>query len=176
MAGPKLQFQVSYSPEEDRVLLRGSFPSGQAMALWLTRRVVLGLFDGADALTGAVAERAAPPSPAPADIKQAVRAFEREAATAEADTETPFEPGRPDPKLGETAKLVTKVTLTAKSEKSVRVVFTTADKLDIAFTLPRRSFLQLWGMIERIVGDKTGWLRAGTAAPAAGAPVSTTRH
>lgn len=174
MNAPRLQFQVSYSPQEDRVLLRGSFPSGQAMAVWLTRRVTLGLFDGADAISGAVARENAPAA-APADVKQALRAFEREAATAQADTRTPFDPGEPDPALGDAIKLVTRVKLNAKSEKAVRVVLTTQDKLDIAFTLPRKSFLQLWGMIEKIVADKTDWLRASNLAPP-GTAVSATRH
>ena len=38
------QLSVSYQAEQDRLLLRVSSTSGQEMRLWLTRRLMLGLW------------------------------------------------------------------------------------------------------------------------------------
>lgn len=171
-APTQLQFQVSYVQDEDRLLLRGSFPNGQSMSVWLTRRVTLGLFDGAEAISGATQPAA------PREIKQAITQFERQAAAAKADTKTPFKPAQPHPSLGDDIKLVIKVKLTAGGDgKAVKVVFSTKDKLDLTFTVPRQSFLQLWGTMDRIVSEQSGW----RSSPPAGtgmamAPASATKH
>jgi hypothetical protein len=167
----QLQFQFSYAGDEDRLLLRGTFPTGQSMSVWLTRRVTFGLFEGAEAISGAVKAPAAP-----REVKQAIAAFERQAAAAKADTKTPFRPAAPHPTLGDEVKLVVKIALSAQGDKLIKVVLTTKDKLDLTFNLPRQSFLQLWSAMDRVVTEQAGW-RVG---PASATPSivggSATRH
>lgn len=166
----QLQFQVSYAADEDRLLLRASFPSGQSMAVWLTRRVTFGLFEGAEAITG-ITQPAAP-----REVKKAIGEFERQAAAAKADTKTPFKPAAPHPSLGDDIKLVVRVKLTADGDKLVKVVLATKDKLDLGFTVPRTSFLQLWATMEKLVAEQSGWASGAMPSAAALAPPSSTRH
>jgi len=166
----QLQFQVSYLADEDRMLLRASFPSGQSMAVWLTRRVTFGLFEGAEAISG-ITQPAAP-----REVKKAIGEFERQAAVAKADTKTPFKPAAPHPSLGDDIKLVVRVTLTAEGDKLVKVVFATKDKLDLGFSVPRTSFLQLWATMEKIVAEQSGWTSGAMPSAAGLVPASATRH
>lgn len=166
----QLQFQVSYAADEDRILLRGSFPSGQSMAVWLTRRVTFGLFEGAEAISGVTQPTA------PREVKRAIGEFERQAAVAKADTQTPFQPAKPHPSLGDDIKLVVRVQLSTQGDKLVKVVLSTKDKLDLGFTVPRNSFLQLWGTMEKIVAEQAGWQSGTMPSASALVPASATRH
>jgi hypothetical protein len=82
------QVNISYDPGQDRLLLRMSTTADTEYRLWLTRRIVRGLWPGLMQLvqSGEMVRRQAAP-----EAKQAVMEFQREQAMQQANYGTRYE-------------------------------------------------------------------------------------
>lgn len=89
------QFQVSYVAEHDRILVRMNSPEGEEQRLWLTRRMLRGLYPH----LAKTSEQLALPNPRPAGhdgaAQHAVDAFQRQESLQQADFDTPFQSRQP---------------------------------------------------------------------------------
>lgn len=117
------QFNASYLPAEDRILMRVTMASDEEYRFWLTRACLRGFFRQVDAWL------------APRDMSNAatVQAFQREAGIAQADFQTPLRPGESLP-LGDAPVLVESIDVEAGSE-SVCIAMTLADKRQANFNI-----------------------------------------
>lgn len=107
------QLQMSYSAEEDRILLRLNTTGDEEFRFWLTRRY-------AQLLVRALkAHRAADPdvsTQVTPDAKKAVQEFKQEAAQEKGDFEKPFAPSEAFP-LGSEPLLAFKLSYNLKGDK-----------------------------------------------------------
>lgn len=150
----KLQFRVSYSEVEDRILLSGSFVDGSELSLWLTRRLTFGLTDLAKSFLTQTSKTENP------ELRERMADFERDAATRVADRNTPYEGGKPHEALGETPMLVNRLTIKPEGDARVVLQFGIIDGRMISFPIPRQTFLAIWDMMEELIRTRTGWLEA----------------
>lgn len=85
------QFQVSFVAEQDRILVRMTSAEGEEQRLWLTRRMLGGLFPHLEKAS----EQLALPNPSPAGhdgaAQAALQAFQREEALQQTAFDTPFQ-------------------------------------------------------------------------------------
>jgi hypothetical protein len=106
------QLSVTYQAEQDRVLLRVNSTSGEEMRLWLTRRLMLGLWP---LLTRLQTDQVLKMESAGAEIQRAdeelrtmLAEFRKEELLQRADFQTPYE-DKPNLPLGAEPLLVTDV-------------------------------------------------------------------
>jgi hypothetical protein len=106
------QLSVTYQAEQDRVLLRVNSTSGEEMRLWLTRRLMLGLWP---LLTKLQTDQVLKMESAGAEIQRAdeelrsmLAEFRKEELLQRADFQTPYE-DKPNFPLGAEPLLVTDV-------------------------------------------------------------------
>ena len=121
------QLSVTYLPEQDRILARVSTTAGEEMRLWLTRRLMLGLWP---LLSKAMTERllrleAASSSLDAADdqLKQMLADFRKQEFLQHADFATPYRAAEPNLPLGEEPLLVTDVDATPLPDGRLRLSF-----------------------------------------------------
>jgi hypothetical protein len=137
------QMSVTYVVEQDRILLRINTTAGEEMRLWLTRRLMLGLWP---ALTNAIAgtagqPRANTPVADPA-ARQMLAEFQRQALLQKSDFSTPYSQQEAALPLGPEPLLVSEVHLTplaagaGGSQAQLRVHF--QEKLNAG--TPQRGF------------------------------------
>ena len=107
------QLSVTYLPEQDRILARINTTAGEELRLWLTRRLLVGLWP---LLSKVMSEHllrleAAGRSLDAADdeLKKMLADFRREEFLQKADFETPYQDNQPNLPLGEEPLLVTDV-------------------------------------------------------------------
>lgn len=110
------QVCVSYSHEQDRFLVRINTRSDEEVRLWFTRRLTLGLLPLLEkASTTQISQQASPPNPAaPLDEqrRQLLENFSQEAASYNADFQTPYREKLTALPLGPEPLLVTEVKMT----------------------------------------------------------------
>ena len=99
------QLQMSYSPAEDRILLRVNTTGGDEFRFWLTRRYAALVIQALAAHRAVDPDVAAQPVPA---AKEAVEAFKQETAQARGDFAQSFEGSDQFP-LGESPILAQKL-------------------------------------------------------------------
>ena len=107
------QMSVTYLPEQDRILMRINTTEGEEMRMWLTRRLMVGLWPllskvltehllkleaAGTSLTGANPE-----------LKKMLADFRKEEFLQHADFDTPYQEGQARLPLGEEPLLVTDV-------------------------------------------------------------------
>lgn len=89
------QFQVSYLAEQDRILVRMNSSQGEEQRLWLTRRMLTGLYPHLEQTSAQMAI----PHPAPVGhdgaAHAAVEAFQRQEMLDRTDFDTPFQSPQP---------------------------------------------------------------------------------
>jgi hypothetical protein len=107
------QMSVTYVPEQDRILMRINTREGDEMRIWLTRRLMAGLWP---LLTKMVTEHllkleGAGSSLAVADdsLRKMLTDFRKEEFLSKADFDTPYQEGSAHLPLGEEPLLVTDV-------------------------------------------------------------------
>lgn len=121
------QMSVTYQPEQDRILMRVNTTAGEEMRLWLTRRLMVGLWPLLSKLltnhllkmesAGAALAGANP------ELKQMLADFRKEEFLQGADFDTPFKQTPPALPLGEEPLLVTDVEATPLANGPLRVTF-----------------------------------------------------
>ncbi|TFZ08597.1 hypothetical protein [Ramlibacter humi] len=120
------QLSVNYQAEQDRVLLKVNSTSGEEMRMWLTRRLMSGLWPLLTKLNTdqLIRMEAAGSVLASADdeLKKMVTEFRKEEFLQGADFETPYEE-KPTLPLGNEPLLVTDVDATPLGSGRLRLAF-----------------------------------------------------
>ena len=121
------QLSVTYLAEQDRILVRVNTPAAEEMRLWLTRRLMLGLWPLLSRLLTRhlLKLEAAATSLETADesLKKMLTDFRKEEFLREADFETPYKQDQPQLPLGEEPLLVTTVDATPLPNGRLRLSF-----------------------------------------------------
>ena len=121
------QMSVTYLPEQDRILMRVNTTEGEEMRMWLTRRLMVGLWP---LLTRLLTEHllkleAAGTSLSAADesLKKMLTDFRKEEFLSKADFDTPYQEGPAALPLGEEPLLVTDVDATPQTGGPLKLSF-----------------------------------------------------
>lgn len=121
------QMSVTYLPEQDRILMRINTVEGEEMRMWLTRRLMVGLWP---LLTKLLTEHllklesaGASLSGANPELKKMLADFRKEEFLQHADFDTPYKEGQPRLPLGEEPLLVTDVDATPLASGPLRLNF-----------------------------------------------------
>jgi hypothetical protein len=121
------QLSVTYLAEQDRILVRIKSPSADEVRIWLTRRLMLGLWPLlTKLLTGHLLklEDAAPSLDAVDDsLKKMLADFRKEEFLRQADFDTPFDERQARLPLGVEPLLVTDVDATPLADGRLRLAF-----------------------------------------------------
>jgi hypothetical protein len=121
------QLSVTYLAEQDRILMRVNTAAAEEVRLWLTRRLMLGLWPLLSKLLTRHLLRleAAGTSleTADDDLKQMLADFRKEEFLKQADFETPYQENQPQLPLGEEPLLVTDVDASPLSNGQLRLSF-----------------------------------------------------
>ena len=120
------QVNVSYSGEQDRLLIRINSQSGEEFRAWLTRRMALELLPhlGRTAQEQMQKTFAPPPASAPLNERreQLVQNFQKEAAVYDGDFQTPYKDKPVALPLGQEPLLVTEVRFTPLADAKIQVL------------------------------------------------------
>lgn len=121
------QMSVTYLPEQDRILMRVNTTDGEEMRMWLTRRLMVGLWPLLSKLltehllklesAGASLAGANP------ELKKMLAEFRKEEFLQHADFDTPYQEGQQREPLGEEPLLVTDVDATPLASGPLRLNF-----------------------------------------------------
>jgi hypothetical protein len=121
------QMSVTYLPEQDRILMRINTTEGEEMRMWLTRRLMVGLWP---LLTKLLTEHllklesaGASLAGANPELKKMLADFRKEEFLQHADFDTPYEEGQASLPLGEEPLLVTDVDAAPLAEGPLRLNF-----------------------------------------------------
>lgn len=121
------QVNVSYSGEQDRLLVRINSVQGEEFRAWLTRRLAVKLLPhlgrtAREQMDKQFALPTTPATPLPQHKEQLVQNFQKEAAVYEGDFQTPYKDQPAALPLGEEPLLVTEVTFTPLAEAKLQVL------------------------------------------------------
>jgi hypothetical protein len=121
------QMSVTYLPEQDRILMRINTTEGEEMRMWLTRRLMVGLWPLLSKLltehllklesAGASLAGANP------ELKKMLADFRKEEFLQHADFDTPYQEGPAQHPLGEEPLLVTDVDAAPLANGPLRLNF-----------------------------------------------------
>src|SRR6478609_4219825 len=121
------QMSVSYLPEQDRILMRINTVEGEEMRMWLTRRLMVGLWPLLSKLltehllklesAGASITGATP------ELKKMLAEFRKEEFLQHADFDTPYKESQNRLPLGDEPLLVTDVDATPLANGPLRLNF-----------------------------------------------------
>ena len=117
------QLQASYSVEHDRILVRLNTHAGEELRLWLTRRMVRGLFPH---MIQASADMAGPRTAGVSHDggdDRALRQFNRQEALGLADFQTPYDSNVTAFPIGTEPLLATSVGISSAKDGCLRVGF-----------------------------------------------------
>jgi hypothetical protein len=121
------QMSVTYLPEQDRILMRINTTDGEEMRMWLTRRLMVGLWP---LLTKLLTEHllklesaGASLAGANPELKKMLAEFRKEEFLQHADFDTPYKEGQANLPLGEEPLLVTDVDATPLANGPLRLNF-----------------------------------------------------
>ena len=121
------QLSVNYLAEQDRILMRVNTAAAEEMRLWLTRRLMLGLWPLLSKLltTHLLKLEAAGTSLDTADegLKRMLAEFRKEEFLKQADFETPYRESQPLMPLGEEPLLITDVDASPLANGQLRLNF-----------------------------------------------------
>lgn len=115
----RVQISCSYQIDEDRILMRARLTDKDAR-MWFTRRLTIAFLTSVgkvfDHLTGTQAQ--------PAEQRQAVSEFRRDAAVSQANFETPYDEKGLEPFPADGPMLVKKLNVAALDNGGVRLTLT----------------------------------------------------
>jgi hypothetical protein len=121
------QLSVTYLAEQDRILVRINTSAAKEIRLWLTRRLMLGLWPLLSKLLTQhlLKMEAAGRSldSADAGLRRMLADFRKEEFLRDADFQTPYQEGPPDGTEGETPLLVTDVDASPLPDGRLRLSF-----------------------------------------------------
>lgn len=135
------QLQVSFQPEEDRILFRVSFRKDdeplQQIRAWLTRRLVKRLWPG---LLEAMKKQVALDQPMAAHASTEIVSMQHQASLneirARGDFNVPFSEATDVYPQSETPVIITSVNIQLAAHESARITFVASEKMnfDVCFT------------------------------------------
>ncbi len=141
------QLSVTYLPEQDRILARVNTTAGEEMRLWLTRRLMVGLWPLlSKVMTGHLLRlEAAGTSLDAADdeMKQMLADFRKEEFLQNADFDTPYQENQPNLPLGEEPLLVTDVDAAPLANGRLRLSFNEGAQEQRPGAEPRRFQMEM---------------------------------
>lgn len=155
---------MAFVAEQDRLLLRISTKDKTEFRLWLTRRVVMGLWD---VLLKIIETGPAKGTPIEADKREAILVFEHQSAVEQADFETPFEEAADSFPLGEDGVLVANIQVGRKQDGAFTLKLGPRQGNGITVNLDDKlmhSFMQMlvdsssraeWGLELRLLASKS---------------------
>jgi hypothetical protein len=121
------QLSVTYVPEQDRILARVNTTAGEEMRLWLTRRLMLGLWPLlSKVMSGHVLRLEAAGSSLEAagdELKTMLADFRKQEFLQSADFDTPYQENQPTLPLGQEPLLVTDVDASPLPSGRLRLSF-----------------------------------------------------
>jgi len=121
------QLSVTYLAEQDRILVRVNTTAAEEMRLWLTRRLMLGLWPLLSRLLATHLLRletaGASLEAADEDLKRMLADFRKDEFLRQADFETPYQASQPQLPLGEEPLLITDVDASPLPNGQLRLSF-----------------------------------------------------
>ncbi|MCG8426054.1 MAG: hypothetical protein MI754_01700 [Chromatiales bacterium] len=122
------QLNIQYVPKEDRVLLRIRFDDNE-VSLWLTRRYCKLLLSVLETLTNGNAQQQAADGPK----EKTIKAFQREAATSNADFATPYQESTNTHPLGDKPVVAHQIEYNRINDQQIRLTFgaETGEKINL---------------------------------------------
>jgi hypothetical protein len=122
------QMSVSYLPEQDRILMRVNTREGEEMRVWLTRRLMAGLWPLLTKLLTdhllKLEDAGTTLTAADESLKRMLTDFRKEEFLRNADFDTPFQAAEPEQlPLGEEPLLITDVDATPMAGGPLRLTF-----------------------------------------------------
>ncbi len=129
------QIQISFVPDEDRLLLRLSTQEQEEFRLWLTRRLVRAL---RPALDQTLAAQPRIQTQATVQARQELLKFEHERVVQSADFKTPYRAEEKRLPLGQQPLVVTQIKIQRRPDGGVALSLapTNGQGLDLALTPP----------------------------------------
>lgn len=162
------QLSVAYQPDQDRLLMKVRSREGEIFELWLTRRMLVRLWQPLQATAGAaslgMASRDATILPEAQDM---MRQSMREQAKAGADFVSPFDEDARHRPLGEEPLLVAAVDIHRKADGQVDLVLRDAQSRRLSLSLTPDLLNNLLTLMEHAL-QQSEW---GLANPSNGTPV-----
>ena len=141
------QLSVTYLPEQDRILARVNTTAGEEMRLWLTRRLMVGLWPLLSKVMTSHLLRleAASTSLDAADdeMKKMLADFRKQEFLQNADFDTPYQENQPTLPLGEEPLLVTDVDAAPLPNGRLRLSFNETVPGKVATAEPRRFQMEM---------------------------------
>lgn len=117
------QISVAYKLDADRILVQIKADGGEALRLWLTRRLVINLLPNLDKAAGMVVASAVQLATPNDDARKMLLDIKKTESIASADFKTPFNAVADVFPVGQEPLLVTTIQLTPLKSGSLRVRF-----------------------------------------------------
>jgi hypothetical protein len=117
------QFQVSYVAEHDRILVRMNSKAGQEQRLWLTRRMLRGLYPHLEKVSAQMAIPNAAPAGHDGAAQAAVDAYQRQETLHNVDFDTPFQSSNALQDAADAPLLVTTAHIQIQGKESLVIRF-----------------------------------------------------
>ena len=164
------QVNVSYSGEQDRLLIRINSLGGEEFRAWLTRRLTLRLLPHLGRTAQEQIARQVPPpapgTPLPQQREQLLQNFQKEAAAYQGDFQTPFREQAATLPLGQEPLLVTELTFTPLADAKLQVLMLErlpGRQRDLQLVMDAALTQGLLRLLEQGL-KASGWLEAAPAA------------
>lgn len=124
MAGMDIhQLSVTYIREHDRILVRINTTAGEELRLWLTQRLLRGLYPHLGKAAANLEASRTPLADNSEQSKLLLAEFKKEETLQSADFKTPFKSSEPTLPLGDRPLLVTEVRMTAQGAGRLEIAF-----------------------------------------------------
>lgn len=144
------QFNGTYSPIEDRIVIRFSTTDGNEFVLWLTRRVTVSLMDVLVKVADAQLSRVTPSSNPgqPVAASPVISEFRKEAIAHATQFSTPYQPAFRHP-LGEQPVLVTGFNLNS-APQVCGIEFKLLSNQSLNMNLPTVTVYQFYLLLKKL--------------------------
>jgi hypothetical protein len=166
------QMSVTYLPEQDRILMRINTTDKEEMRLWLTRRLMIGLWPLLSRMLTdhllKLESAGASLDTADDELKKMLAEFRKEEFLRNADFDTPYQEGQARLPLGEEPLLVTDVDATPLPAGPLRLAFNerpvSGSPRSFQMELEGKLMQGLMHLLEQAV-QQSGWRDPFVAAP-----------
>ncbi|BBB22981.1 conserved hypothetical protein [Abyssogena phaseoliformis symbiont OG214] len=151
------QLQMSYSPEEDRIILRVGSTTDEEICLFLTRRLVndfwtilVPAMKQSEPMLNDMQKTSEIP-----EVKKIKQEIQHQQIIEKSDYITPFNKGKESP-VGQTPMLTTKISINTNDSNMTLFVFSSADGKNINLNLNQELVHNLYELIAKVL-PSTNW-------------------
>lgn len=148
------QFNVTYVPSEDRLLLRFNTRDSSEYRLWLTRKMTLEMLQDATKMCVDQIHSESPSSTMP-EYAKTIDAFHQEALKQQVNLKTPYQSANKLP-LGSDPLLVVEFAITKINEENINLCFKLSIRKKMDLVQPISMLNRLRLLLEQIVA-KAEW-------------------